>query len=175
MSITKIATVTIPSGGAASVDLTDIPQTFTDLLIVASLRNGSAIGATGGRAFRIMFNGYLTARTTKWLNGNGSSASSASDDYFWATASDSTASTFGSTSIYIPRYSVTGVKSYLIDSVGENNASLAEMSLSAHRSGRTEVVSFISIAPTLVGNIAADSTITVYGITNGTYNGVTVS
>ena len=38
----KIQTVTVGSGGAASIDFTSIPQTYTDLKIVLSARTNRA-------------------------------------------------------------------------------------------------------------------------------------
>jgi len=165
MALTLIKTAAVGAGGASSLDFTNIPQTFTDLLVVANIRNGTGIGAQGGRAFKVIFNGSNSNRTTRWLNGNGSSASSATDDYFWATGSDSTSNVFGNTSIYIPNYAGAINKSYAIDSVGENDSSLAEMSLSAHLWASTAAITSMSIMPTLVGNLAEGTTASLYGIT----------
>jgi hypothetical protein len=38
-----IATTTVGSGGAASIDFTGIPQTYTDLFLVSSLRSNAAV------------------------------------------------------------------------------------------------------------------------------------
>jgi len=56
---TLIASATVGSGGAASVDFTGIPATYTDLAILVSGRSGD----TGGGSFgvSIVFNNDTTA------------------------------------------------------------------------------------------------------------------
>jgi len=45
-NMVAIQTVTVGSGGAANIEFTSIPQTYTDLVVVLSLRNNrsTAIG-----------------------------------------------------------------------------------------------------------------------------------
>ena len=53
----KIATVTVGSGGAATIDFSSIPSTYTDLCIKHSLRNGSI---NVSNAIRLTINGSLS-------------------------------------------------------------------------------------------------------------------
>ena len=57
----KIASVTVGSGGASSIDFTSIPSTYTDLVVVHSLRGTNA--AVYQQA-RIQFNGDTASNYT---------------------------------------------------------------------------------------------------------------
>ena len=72
-----IETVTVGSGGAASIEFGSIPQTYTDLVLVGSLRSTSTSSNTGEYdAFGYRFNSSTSGYTTRNLQGNGSVASS---------------------------------------------------------------------------------------------------
>jgi hypothetical protein len=132
----KLSTVTVGASGAASIEFTNIPQTFTDLKIVISAREDNAGG--GGGTCYIQFNGD-TGSNYSWrrLNGNGSTASSSSGssvaqlDVAIQGVSTATASVFGSGEIYIPNYTSSNYKSVSADSVYENNATANNMRLGA--------------------------------------------
>jgi len=162
-----IATVTVGSGGAASIDFTSIPATFTDLLVKLSARsNGS-----GGYDFQNMFvkiNGATTNGSTRWLRGNGSSASSASDTPIYTTALNyplSTSNTFNNMELYFPNYLSSNNKSISIDAVAENNATAAEAVLQAGLWSNTNAITEIGFYPN-IGSFVQHSTATLYGIKN---------
>ncbi len=97
-----IATVTVGSGGSASIDFTNIPQTYTDLHLLVSIREETSATAV---AF-IRFNNTTTNRSERYLQGNGSSAVAGTTTVlqFIACQPSDTANTFGNASIYIPNY-----------------------------------------------------------------------
>jgi len=183
MSMTKIATVTVGAGGAASIDFTSIPATATDLIIVYSLRsNRSASGTTDGALIR--FNGSTGAYyTTRTLAGNGSSANSLVDasstlgiyNYFGATSDLATASTFGNGSIYIPNYSGSTNKSVSIESVNENNATATLGGIVAGIWAQTAAITSINLRPEAGTLYKEYSSATLYGVNKGSLAGVTVS
>ncbi len=113
----KIATVTVGSGGSANIDFTNIPQTYTDLHLLVSIREETSATAV---AF-IKFNNTTTNRSERYLQGNGSSASSGTTTVlqFIACQPSDTANTFGNASIYIPNYTSSNHKSVSSDCIRE--------------------------------------------------------
>ena len=166
----------VPSGGQASITFSDIPQTFTDLYLVMSLRNGTADQPVGGRAFRLDFNNFATGATNRALRGQGSGTpSSFTDNFFTQVGSGDTASTFGNGSAYIPNYTSSTAKSFSIDSVGENNATFAEQQINAQLWNVTDAITIIRINSPYAGNLAQYSSATLYGILAGSDGTTTVS
>ena len=164
-----IATVTVGSGGASSIDFQNIASTFTDLSILLSARVDAANGVA-----QLYFNNS-TASDKRWLRvyGDGSSAvsgnSSGLSAYFrpiGINRSDQTASTFGNMMIYIPNYASTSAyKSMSADGVNENNATFAEDALNAGLWESNSAISRITIIPS-AGNFVQYTTATLYGIKN---------
>lgn len=161
----KIASVTVGAGGAASMDFTSIPATYTDLCIKLSGRSARA-GQQADNLF-ITFNSTTTGYTTRSLNGNGTSATSASYSSRYAAnsvdAAGSTANTFSSHEIYIPNYTSANNKSYSADSVSENNATAAQSDLYAGLWSNTAAITAISLLPE-VSTWVQYTTATLYGI-----------
>lgn len=130
---TLISSVTVGSGGVASITFSSIPQTYTDLQIFFSARI-STTGDTFGNT-KISLNGTPagTVYSARGVRGNGSVAGSNSTssqdavtNNFSAVGSSATASTFSNSTIYIPNYTSTTIaKSLSIDNVTENNATEA--------------------------------------------------
>jgi len=162
---TLISSVTVGSGGAASMGFTSIPSTYTDLKVVFSSRS-----ASGGINFDIVnltLNGQ-SAANNRYLLGNGSSASSSSDGsnvYAGAnTGSGATASTFSNCEIYIPNYTSTGIKSMSIDAVTENNATAAWTLFVAGLITNGAAITSITLSGGV--NFAQYSSAYLYGISN---------
>jgi len=169
---TLIASSTVGSGGAASIDFTSIPQTYTDLKLVVSAR-AVANGDTFSH-LKITFNGSTTGYTNKRITSNGSSAGSGSDgtdsiyQKYGINGSASTASTFGNLEIYIPNYTSSNNKSTSSDSVTENNATEAWTDLNAGLLSNTAAITSIKLQTTYasVENFAQYTTAYLYGIKN---------
>jgi len=174
MSMTKIATVTVGSGGAASIDFNSISGSFTDLLLDFSIRSTQASVVTYAD---ITLNGSSSNFSGRGLYGTGSSAGSFSSTPRWfgeVVGANATANTFSNTSVYFSNYAGATNKSYSLDSVGENNATLANQVIYAGLWSNTAAINSISIVSTS-GTFVQYSTATLYGITKGTLAGVTVS
>ena len=164
------------SGGRAAIEFTVIPQTYTDLYLLLSLRNGTADQPVGGRAFRLDFNDFATGATNRALRGQGSGTpASFTDNFFTQVGSGDTASTFGNGSAYIPNYRSSAAKSFSIDSVGENNATFAEQQINAQLWNVTDPITVIRITSPYAGNLAQYSSATLYGVTAGNDGITTVS
>lgn len=126
----KIATYTVGSGGIPSVTFLNIPQNYTDLKVVFSVRNDRA--GTISDTARVQFN-FDTGNnySYRYVYGNGSTAASATAsaaafiECFRNNGASSTANTFSNNEIYIPNYTSSNYKSVSVDSVQENNATTA--------------------------------------------------
>jgi hypothetical protein len=165
-TMTLIASSTVGSGGAASIDFSSIPSTYTDLQILLSARTTRS----GNNDFiQIRFNGSTTNYSARFLYGS-STAQSFTDTkiYGYTSSAPSTANTFGSLSYYVPNYLSSNNKSVSIDSVSENNASTADsyaLCLVAGLWSNTSAITSITLQP-LSGtdNFVQYSTAYLYGI-----------
>jgi hypothetical protein len=158
----KIQTVTVGAGGAATIDFTSIPQTFTDLKIVVSSRNSA-----NDASYFVRPNGATTNLSARDVRGNGSTTQSISDPSIFAShmvASSYTASVFGNGEIYIPNYALSNFKSLSIDGSAENNSSGNTMSLAAGLWSSTAAITSITLIAGSGGNFTQYSTATLYCI-----------
>jgi hypothetical protein len=171
--MTLIETKTLGTA-QASIEFTSIPQDFTDLLVLVSLR-----GTTTEIYILtdIFFNGSTTGFSSRGLEGNGSSAVSYTNSTIYTNAGNgatSTANTFSSHSIYIPNYAGSTNKSVSVDAVLENNATTAYSSIQAGLWANTAAITSIQIKAR-ANSFVADSAVSLYGITKGTDGIVTTS
>jgi len=165
----KIASVTVGSGGAANIEFTSIPGTYTDLLVKLSARTDRANTASD---IYVEFNGNTSAiYSMRRLYGTGTGAasdslSSNSKGGFVGVAvgSTATASTFGNTEFYIPNYAGSTNKSFSGDGVNENNATAALSTLIASLWANTAAITSIKILCFNSSNFVQHSTATLYGI-----------
>lgn len=160
-TFTKIASVTVGSGGASTIDFTSIPSTYTDLCLKVSSRLSET-----DTPVSIRFNTSTSNFTWRRIYGNAATVSSQSgtDSYwFYTDTSAQTASTFGSGEIYIPNYAGSTNKSVSSESLTENNGATAEMFMVAALWSNTAAINQITLVP-LTGNFVQYSTATLYGI-----------
>lgn len=165
-TMTLISSATVGAGGAASIDFTSIPQTYTDLVLKLSLRN--ALADVWDNA-DIAFNGITTTYTNLQLRGNGSTATSAKSttqpaiNYWHVVSNSATASTFGNAEIYIPNYTGSANKSVSVDSVTEQNATSSAATLTAGLWAHSAAITSIKITGN-GSNFVQHSTAYLYGI-----------
>jgi hypothetical protein len=163
-----IETKTVGAGGVSSVTFDPIPNTYTDLKIVASLRQGNS-----GTETRLTFNGSSSSYSNKRLFGTGSggaSSDSAATTYVSNTMADDgtfTVSTFGNGEWYIPNYRSSNFKSVSVDGVAENNDTLALSMLTAGLWSNTAAITSITITAQ-IPNFVEGSTFSLYGISSVT-------
>jgi hypothetical protein len=161
-----IATVTVGSGGAASIDFTSIPATYTDLIIKYSARsNRNDVGDDVKLQFNGVTTGYSNRRLYGYSTGVTSDAASGNEGG-WATAATATANTFSNDEIYIPNYTSSNQKSFSVDGVAENNSSNSAQVLVASLSTTTSAISSLAIIPVNGSLFVQYSTATLYGIKN---------
>lgn len=169
----------ITTGSVTSIQFTSIPNTFTDLVILVSIRSSeSAVGANA----EIRFNGVSSGYSSRLLygvgSGNGSSATGGSDRIQWApttSGNSSTANTFGNALIYIPNYASSNAKSVSIDAVAENNATTSRQDINAALWNNSAAITSIALTWENPANFVVGSSATLYGITKGSSGGVVVS
>jgi len=166
----KIQTVTV-STAVATIDFTSIPQTYTDLKIVLSVRDAYA-GPFDG--VKITFNSNATGYSYREIEGTGTtvtSANASSQTYGQAgtyNAATATASVFGSGEVYIPNYTSANNKSFTVESVAENNATAGYQKLMAQLWANSAAITSIQLAPYQPVNFVQYTSATLYGISNGT-------
>lgn len=160
-----IETVTVGAGGSASITFSSIPQTYTDLVLVSSLRSTSA---SNDLAMTLAFNGSTSNFTSRYLYGNvpAGTAVSGSNAFYHGNmnGAGSTASVFTSTSLYIPNYTGSTNKSYSVDNTMENNSTTSYPFLVAGLWSVTSAITSVTI--TNASNFAQYSSASLYGIKN---------
>lgn len=164
-TFTQIGTaVTVGAGGASSIDFTSIPNTYTDLVLKVSARLSAS---TDFATLAIAFNGSTSSFTSRILQGDGSSAISASLTNFSGGVGGTllTASTFNNVEIYIPNYAGSTNKSFSSDSVVENNATAARDTLIAGIWSNTAAITQVTFSCS-AGNFAQHTTAYLYGVSN---------
>jgi hypothetical protein len=165
---TLIEKITVGAAGASSVTFTSIPQTYTDLKVVASAR--SARSGQLRDELWIRFNGDTGNNyTTRALNGSGTAAGSTTNTSVSAIyrgdmpAATATANTFGNQEIYIPNYTSSNQKSVSVDDAMENNATESWLYMRAGLWTGTNAITSITLLPE-VSTFVQYSTFYLYGI-----------
>jgi hypothetical protein len=162
-----IATTTVGSGGASTINFTSIPQTYTDLLVVHS---GRTTRPTYTRDdLYISFNGVTTNLTSYFLYGTGAAAGSTTAsnpiEVGWIPTNVATASIFGNASIYIPNYTGSTYKSVSSDCVMEDNATSSFQTLSAGLWSSTAAITSLTLSCS-TNSFVQYSSASLYGIKN---------
>jgi hypothetical protein len=165
-----IYTQTVGSGGASTIDFNNIPQTFTDLMIIISARTNRS--ATQGENYVYFNNDNNNLYSYTFLQGSGtatgsSRASNIASFTGLVPGANATSSTFGNGQVYIPNYTGNQFKSWNNESVQENNASVAYVELIAGLYRSTNAITRLTFSTFGGGNYVQYSTISLYGITRG--------
>lgn len=164
----KLATITVGAGGASSIDFTSIPGTYTDLQIMASLRDNT--GAVG-KDYKIEFNSNTSSYTYRRMYGDGGAVNTdyaSTSQALTIDSATSTAGTFSNCLIYIPNYAGSRSKSWSADTVTENNTTgtnSAYINFYVGMWNNSSAITSISLKP-ISGSptIQQYSTVTLYGI-----------
>jgi hypothetical protein len=157
-----IETKTLTSA-QSNITFNSIPQNFTDLYVLLSLRGDSA--GNGGHV-QMNLNGSTSNLSSRWLGGSGSSVggyTSTTGTVGNFQGSNTTANTFGNHSIYISNYASSTNKSASFDSVEENNGTQAYATIGAFLWSNSAGITSLLIKHE-TGNMVAGSTISLYGI-----------
>jgi hypothetical protein len=168
---TLISSATVGAGGAANIEFTSIPATYTDLAIYLSIRSARAANQD---PLRMQFNSTTTGYSYRQLYGGAAGGSIVTGSDLGSVAfagispaANNTANTFSSQWIYIPNYTASSNKSYSIDSVSENNASTYfQLDLIAQLWSNSAAISSIKLLSENAANFVQYSTAYLYGISN---------
>lgn len=173
MSITKIATVTIGAGGAASIDIQSIPGTFTDLMLVVSSRNATS----GPEHCLIGVNGSTANFTGRYLIGSTNAETGTYARYLGnQMPTSAAANTFSSAQVYIPNYTASTNKPISSEIIGyRTDRSSFTAGIASNLWSQSGAITSIQITNESSANLAQYSSATLYGITKGSLAGVTVS
>jgi hypothetical protein len=162
---TLISSVTVGSGGAANIEFTSIPSTYTDLVLKLSGRSNRSATT---EFLSINFNSSASNFSNIYLEATGTTVYSGSFAGYIGSipAATATANTFGSFEIYIPNYAGSNSKSISSDSVSENNLNLAYSDLIAGLWSQTAAITSVKLVTNNASNFVQYSTAYLYGISN---------
>jgi hypothetical protein len=167
-----IGKVTLGSN-SSSIEFTSIPGTYTDLIVVASLRGDQA----GGNVYHgtvLQFNSSTSNYSSRELGSSGSGVSSTSRNVVGngmyvgnANGDSATASTFSSLEIYIPNYGGAANKSVSVTQASENNGTEAYLTALAGLWADTAAITSVKLLPFSGhgNNFLTHSSAYLYGIT----------
>jgi hypothetical protein len=168
--MTLIASSTVGAGGAASIDFTSIPSTYTDLTLFLNARSNHTNAMD---SVTLQVNGSATSYTDRQLYGTGTTTGS-NTSFFGTTkvnfcnipAASSTANTFSNSSLYLPNYTVSQNKSGSIDGASEDNTASGNLlNLSAMLWSNTAAINRVTFS-TANGTFVQYSTAYLYGVKN---------
>ncbi len=157
------------TGSQASVVLSAIPSTYTDLVVRWSVRTDYGATRTG---FRIAANSITSGYTATYIiqynattvSGGQDSASYWNAEYIDGTGA--TANTFGSGELYLPSYTVSQNKPASMFSVAEgNSAADTGMYVKALLLSNTATISSLTMTAN-TGNFVSGTSFYLYGISN---------
>lgn len=163
-----IATVTVGSGGASSIQFTGLgsySSLYKDLLVVASTRTNYS---SYFDFVQISFNsGSSFSSKALYGTGGGGGASQTYTVMLGSTNGDTaTSNSFSTSAYYIPNYSNSTNKSVNIDSVGENNSSSVFTWQAAGLWSNTAAITSITLSPYNGTSFKQYSTAYLYGISS---------
>lgn len=169
-TFTLIASATVGSGGSNLIDFTDIPSTYTDLLIKYS---GRSTLAQVHPSLNIKINNSSSLIYTSIdLNndeGTPKSISYTNNNYFNILSGDngaqSTSNTFSNMEFYFSNYAGSLSKTASFDTVMEINGTANQMRLIAGIWASSSAISSIQLLP--ASAFAEYTTAYLYGIKNG--------
>ena len=162
-----IASNTLTSN-AGNVTFSNIPATYTDLAVRASVRS---VISSPSDEFRVAFNGNIsgTNYSVTRLIGDGSAATSERNSNAATTltgfvnAATSTSNTFSSVEIYVPSYLATQNKAFSVDLASEQNGTIAYRTAAAGLWRVTDAITSVRMSLT-GGNLLSGSSFFLYGL-----------
>ena len=163
----------------ASITFSSIPQTFTDLYLVCSLRYSGSFGIANV-TFRLngSSSSIYSERMLYTSSGSVLSASTSNIDRFdfsYAPGATNTASTFSSNQFYIPNYTSSVAKSVSSEVSVESNGTPYFEAIVAGLFNSSSAITSLTLTAQENSTFAQYSSATLYGILKGSDGIVTVS
>ena len=149
----------------ASITFTSIPQTYTDLKLVFSIRDNAGSYINN---MNINLNGSSSnfGAKTIMLLGGGASSGNETTNLAFSTSATATADTFTNGEVYFTNYTSSNYKPYSAESMSENNnATNTGGIIEAGLWSNTAAITSITFAPSSA-SFVANSTFYLYGISN---------
>ena len=149
---------------ASSISFENIPQFYSDLVILASIRSAYSDLSND---LRMSINGLTTNRIWRDLFATGSSVFSYNQTTTHVgniSGNTATSNTFGNASIYIANYTAAVNKSISFDTITENNATTAYMRMGSGLWSSTAAITSLTFTDFSASNLLAGSSISLYGI-----------
>lgn len=170
-----ISSVTVGSGGAATISFTSIPQTYTDLILELSSRGESSVNRI--EVYVKINNNTSSIYSSRRIQGYDSNsvlsaqstevAPTSNGSFGRSNGNTSTANTFGSLKLYIPNYTSSNNKSMSVDWVQENNSSTDwSVGFSAASWASSSAITELVFSAESGLDFAQHSTAYLYGIKN---------
>lgn len=161
----KIASVTVATTTQANIEFTNIPATYTDLVLKVSVRSSRSDWRDG---IYISFNGSTSnlAYRAMEVTGAGTPGTFTGSDGFIGNipGSTNTASTFSNSEILVSNYTGSTNKSYNMNSTQSgNNTTNQTLDFINGRWDNTSVINTIRLTPQ-VAAFSQYSSVTLYGI-----------
>jgi hypothetical protein len=174
-TLTLISSSTVGAGGASNIEFTSIPATYTDLLVLYSLRTTLAGGPFYFDDCAMRLNGDTGSNYSVALarGRQGATASFATSTntlipVYEASAGDATTNAFGIGKIYIHDYAGSTKKSMSVDGASEtNSATEVQLGIIAGMWNNTSAVTTIRLYSQNGTNFVQHSSAYLYGIAKG--------
>jgi hypothetical protein len=162
-----IATTTVGSGGASSINFSSIPGSYTDLVLMVSARDNRP--SSQDSEFYVKFNNNTDNYSYRLIYGGGTGPGGSSSGSTYPpsviNSAGSTANSFSSSFIYIPNYAGSNYKNLSIDGVDEGNAATGQyVYLVAGLWSNSSAINQITLTPFGGYSFLQYSTATLYGI-----------
>lgn len=167
-----ISTINVGAGGAANIDFTSIPNTYTDLFVEFSLRTTLSGGPFYFDDCAVRFNNdtagnYVSMILRSRQNAKlvGANYSSSMIALYEASAGNASTSTFGNGHIYVTNYTASKYKSVSIDGASEtNNATENQMGFISGMWKSSSAITSIKLYSQNSANFVQYSSASLYGI-----------
>jgi hypothetical protein len=141
----KIQSITVGSGGSSTMEFTNIPQNYSDLKIVASIRATTSVDNL------IKFNGLTTNLASTYAYSAGTSGASATDasniQLQGGIENAMVANTFGHLEIYIPNYTSANTKAVYSNAISPTNVSASYSLFQTGRWADSSAITTILLVP----------------------------
>lgn len=163
ITFTKIASATVGSGGASSINFSSIPSTYTDLCVKISARLVS--GAVDGR---ITFNGLttnLSDRVAYLLGASTRGSNTTTTVRFVINDSTTAANSFSNDELYIPNYANAVAHAVSGDSVADSSSGGNLLYFGVGLWNSATAITQVTLTPAS-SSFDQYSTATLYGIKN---------
>jgi hypothetical protein len=161
---------TVGSTPVATITFNNIPQGFTDLVVMASVRGTAAFEQTG---IYMSFNNdssqsysYQTIEGSGTLAGGGNTPMNSFGWFGNAVCATGTANTFATAIAYIVDYSGANYKQTLVDYAPEQNSVASYYGYASNLYKKTNPITSLTIHAANATAFSQYSTVTVYGVSN---------